>query len=261
MTLRTNLSGEFAVVKSVSFGLVVALLAGVAAFATLSAERPVQAAAAVQGPVLLELFTSQGCSSCPPADRLAERLSREPGLVVVTRPVTYWDRLGWKDTLASPVNTRLQQDYDNRQLPGGGVFTPELVIDGQTAAVGSDEAAIRRLAAAAANRPKSAIAQTAAQGRGIAIGIAGQSQGEAEVVLIGLTARVAVNVGSGENGGRSLAFVNVYRGERLLGRWSGGSASFPIPTGLMTIRAADRYAVVVRRAGGGAVLAAALLDT
>lgn len=212
------------------------------------------------GPVLLELFTSQGCSSCPPADALAGRLAREPGVVVITRAVTYWDRLGWKDTLGSPVNTALQQDYDAHRLPNGGVFTPELVVDGQDAAVGSDESAIRRLIGKAAARTKPVIAQASAKGGGIAVGIAGQPQGSAEVVLVGLTGRVVVAVGSGENGGRKLTFTNVYRGERVLGQWRGGTTSFPVAASLLHVAQADRYAVIVRRPAGGPVLAVRLLD-
>lgn len=222
-----------------------------------STATPVQAGS---GPVLLELFTSQGCSSCPPADALAARLAREPGVVVITRAVTYWDRLGWKDTLGSPVNTMLQQDYDAHRLPDGGVFTPELVVDGQGAAVGSDEPAIRRLIGTARARGKPVIAQASAKGGGLAVGVAGQSQPGAEVVLIGLTGKVLVSVGSGENGGRRLTFTNVYRGERVLGQWRGGTASYPVPASLLNTPQADRYAVVVRRPGGGPVLAVRLLD-
>ena len=96
-------------------------------------------------PVLVELFTSQGCSSCPPADRLAARLAPEPGVVVISRPVTYWDRLGWKDTLARPENTDLQRAYARRTLAGrNGVYTPQTVVDGEFGAVGSQESRLRR---------------------------------------------------------------------------------------------------------------------
>lgn len=70
-------------------------------------------------PVAIELFTSQGCSSCPPADALVERLAKEPNTIVLTRPVTYWDRLGWKDTLAREANTELQQAYSRPDRRGG----------------------------------------------------------------------------------------------------------------------------------------------
>ena len=97
------------------------------------------ALAAKDEPVLLELFTSQGCSSCPPADALAEKLATDPSLVVIARPVTYWDRLGWKDTLAPEVNTALQQAYARRGLAGqNGVYTPQLVVDGRRDPAGAE---------------------------------------------------------------------------------------------------------------------------
>ena len=96
-------------------------------------------------PVLVELFTSQGCSSCPPADRFASTLARDSDLVVIARPVTYWDRLGWKDTLAREANTDLQRDYSRRGLAGrNGVYTPQMVVDGVLGAVGSRERDVRQ---------------------------------------------------------------------------------------------------------------------
>ena len=80
------------------------------------------------------------------------------------------------------------------------------------------------------------------------------------MVLVGLTGRVVVAVGSGENGGRKLTFTNVYRGERVLGQWRGGTASFPLARPLLQVAQADRYAIIVRRPGGGPVLAVRLLD-
>jgi hypothetical protein len=259
---RPRAIGIFNMTRNSRTSLLALLSAGSLALLAAGASHsssPAAPARAGSGPVLLELFTSQGCSSCPPADALAERLAREPGVVVITRAVTYWDRLGWKDTLGSAVNTRLQQDYDAHRLPDGGVFTPELVVDGQGAAVGSDEPAIRRLIGQAAARGKPVIAQASAKGGGLAIGIAGQPQAAVEVVLVALTGKVTVAVGSGENGGRRLTFTNVYRGERVLGQWRGGTASFPVAASLLHVMQADRYAVIVRRPGGGSVLAVRLL--
>jgi hypothetical protein len=90
----------------------------------------------VQRPVLVELFTSQGCASCPPADRLIAKLDREGGAVAVSRPVTSWDELGWADTLARGANDRLQRDYATRAIPGAGAYTPEAVVGGAAAAAG-----------------------------------------------------------------------------------------------------------------------------
>ena len=95
-------------------------------------------AEAVTSPVLVELFTSQGCSSCPPADKLAAQLKAMPGVHVVSMNVDYWDYLGWHDTLAKPEYTQRQMDYAN-QMKGGGVYTPQMIINGTWHAVGSDK--------------------------------------------------------------------------------------------------------------------------
>ena len=81
-------------------------------------------------PVAVELFTSQGCSSCPPADALLEALAKQPNIIAITRPVTYWDKLGWKDTLGRPENTRLQTAYAAKGKEGSGVYTPQTVVQG-----------------------------------------------------------------------------------------------------------------------------------
>src|SRR5258708_17980231 len=106
------------------------------------------AAGSMRRPVVVELFTSQGCSSCPPADELLGRLSQRRGVLALSLPITYWDMLGWKDTLASEANTRRQKAYA-RALGRGGVYTPQIIVDGVTDVVGSREAEV---AAAIARR-------------------------------------------------------------------------------------------------------------
>ena len=87
-------------------------------------------------PVVVELFTSQGCSSCPPADQILGRLSQRAGIIAISLPITYWDMLGWKDTLASDANTRRQKAYA-AAMGHGGVYTPQIIVDGVTDVVGS----------------------------------------------------------------------------------------------------------------------------
>jgi hypothetical protein len=113
--------------------------------ATIALAAPAAAQDAVQEKprAVVELFTSQGCSSCPPADKLMTELSKDPGLIVLTLPVDYWDYLGWKDTLAQPAFTQRQRAYSavrgDRQ-----VYTPQAVINGASHAVGSEKAAINQ---------------------------------------------------------------------------------------------------------------------
>ncbi|NCP14322.1 MAG: DUF1223 domain-containing protein [Sphingomonadales bacterium] len=251
-------------IPTLSAALTGLALLGVAAFAwtqtapaaaTASAQRPT--AAVTDEPVLLELFTSQGCSSCPPADRLAGTLALGPGLVVIARLVTYWDRLGWKDTLARESNTALQQDYARRGLAGrNGVYTPQLVVDGRFGVVGSRADDIAAGVKRYGGKSDAAIRVTKRDADGYAVSLSGTGDGAAELVLIAVTRKVMVGIGSGENGGRKVAYTNVVRSERTIAGWKGGKANVAIGADKLNVKGADRYALVLRAPGGGKVLAA-----
>lgn len=220
-----------------------------------------QSYSAPSEPVLIELFTSQGCSSCPPADRLAAKLDQEEGLVVISRPVTYWDYLGWKDNLASEENTALQRDYARRGLVGyNGVYTPQSVVAGAQGEVGSREAAVRRMVSRASANVDAAIRVRGDANKGFGIGLAGESERPAELVLMGVDRHAEIDIGRGENRGRRIAYTNVLKGERRIANWQGGSASHVVESSALTIKGADRYAVVLREAGAGRVLAARWLN-
>jgi hypothetical protein len=223
------------------------------------------AAAAIAGPpapapvtpVAVELFTSQGCSSCPPADALMEQLAQQPNIVAITRPVTYWDRLGWKDTLAREDNTRLQQSYASKGLAGAGVYTPQIVVQGESGAVGSHREVVSRLIAAEKARPGPGISATMAAdgGRQVFVG-----NGQAGALsLIALKAEVVVRIGSGENGGRTVRYSNVFLGEQALGRWDGKATTLVIPGSAFATRGADRHALIIRAGTAGRIVAARYL--
>lgn len=237
-------------------------LGAAAAFSTnLSEDQGNPRASAAREPVLLELFTSQGCSSCPPADRLAAKLAKDPGLVVISRPVTYWDRLGWKDTLAREANTELQRTYARRDLAGrNGVYTPQIVADGRYGAVGSQERIVRSHALHARSSQGAAIRSESLANGDYAVGLGGQSSGSAELILLAISSHERVNIGRGENRGRSVAYTNVLLDERVIGTWDGGKASLTIAAQQLQISGADRYALVLRSPQGGPVLAARWLS-
>jgi len=109
-------------------------------------------------PVVVELYTSQGCSSCPPADALLAKLAKRKGLIAMSLPITYWDMLGWKDTLASEANTRRQKAYASA-LGRGGVYTPQMIIDGTADAVGSRAEQVEDAIAAAEDAQEEAADQ------------------------------------------------------------------------------------------------------
>lgn len=227
------------------------------AFTPSAESAPTRTTAANSEPVLLELFTSQGCSSCPPADRLAERLANEPGLVVISRPVTYWDRLGWKDTLASEANTELQRAYAATGLSGqNGVYTPQLVIDGRYGTVGSREDEVRSGIVSHGGKGSAAIRVRDLGAKGIAVGIDGTAARPAELVLVAARRKAEVAIGRGENSGRKISYINVLRGEQRLSTWDGGKASLVIAPDKLRQAGADAYALVLREPDGGKVLAA-----
>jgi hypothetical protein len=190
---------------------------------------------------------------------LARRLAKDDSLLVITRPVTYWDRLGWKDTLAREANTRLQRAYAAKDNEGAGVYTPQIVVNGGGGAVGSREDDIRSLVRRADRSGPRITASRDADGE-MTVMINGKSDYMASVSLIALSSSETVRVGRGENGGRTLHFTNVVKDERLLGSWRGKPMRLTIAPEHLNISGADRYAIVLQRPGAGPIVAAKLLD-
>jgi hypothetical protein len=175
---------------------------------------PVARAAAK--PVVLELFTSQGCSSCPPADALLGQLTRRSEVIALAWHVDYWDHLGWHDKFASRTATARQQAYA-RQLDGG-VFTPALVVDGAKVVVGSDRAAVEAAIVAAATLP---VAVTLSRSEDtIAVQI-GAASGPVRVQRIAYDPEHATDVDAGENDGARLREYRIVREVETLADWDG----------------------------------------
>jgi hypothetical protein len=217
---------------------------------------------AASGPVVAELFTSQGCSSCPPADAVAARLARDPAILVISRPVTYWDRLGWKDSLGREENTQLQRAYGDIAFGGANIFTPQLVVDGRAQAVGSQETRVRSLLAqASAARQKTALSVKLVTGEDgtRTVSLDGPGGQKAELLLVALAKGRTVDIGRGENGGRQVHYTNVVLAERSLGRWNGGAHSVAITPAMLRVSGADRHAVLVRQGPGGPVIGSAVI--
>ena len=204
---------------------------------------PAAADDASRRPVVAELFTSEGCSSCPPAEALLTELARRaPGVLALAFHVTYWDGLGWPDRFALPAATVRQRSYAAR-LHLDTVYTPQLIVDGVTDVVGSDRAAVD--AALAAARPRPAVPVTLLRIPGGVRFIAGGGDGSGELVLIGFDSRHATTVARGENAGRTLVETNVVRSVAALGSWSGSAVerTAAVPAG-------EHLAGLVQAAGG-----------
>lgn len=200
------------------------------------------------GPVLVELYQSQGCSSCPPADANVNALADRKDVVALSFGVTYWDNLGWRDTFAKPQYTERQWDYA-RFNHRGTVATPQVWINGNRTIVGSNrtelDGAIRD---AAAEGPALAIRDGA-----LAVAAARAPARGADVWVAQYDPRsVPVAIRAGENGGRTIPHRNIVHQLTMVGRWTGASAKYPLP------RAVPRLATAVfLQAGrGGPVIAA-----
>jgi hypothetical protein len=173
-------------------------------------------------PILVELFTSEGCSSCPPADRLLARLSAEqpvPGAIVVplSLHVDYWNRLGWKDPFSSPRYTERQSAYAAHLGGSGRAYTPQMVVDGQTEFVGSDERAARKAIERTAREPR-AFVRVVPDGTGsVRVTVAAAVAG-ADVWLAIVEDDLASDVTRGENAGKKLSHTAVARALVAAGR-------------------------------------------
>ncbi|MDB5482595.1 MAG: hypothetical protein JWO83_3648 [Caulobacteraceae bacterium] len=202
-------------------------------------------------PTVVELFQSQGCSSCPPANANVIALSARPDILALSFQVTYWDQLGWKDTFGSPENTARQWDYA-RALRHDNVWTPQVVVNGRTDVVGVRKGEIEQ-AIVRVDRGASGPAVTVAGGR---VTIAGAALARpAGVWLVRYDPNVVqVPIRRGENGGLTLPHKNVVRSLTRLGDWSGPARSYPLPapdaSGL-------KSAILVQAGPGGPILAAA----
>jgi hypothetical protein len=202
-----------------------ALSLGAAAFAAPLLATQTQAATSDM-PVLVELFTSQGCSSCPPADKLAASLT---GATVVSFNVDYWDYLGWRDTLAKPEYTQRQMDYA-KSRGDNDVYTPQMVIDGAAHAVGSSQAEVTNAISAAYKTQAKVPMTLIANDMELIVDLgAGEAVGEATLWLMAIAPTVSVKIERGENSGKEIAYHNVVRKLVPAGMWNGQSAKLTFP--------------------------------
>jgi Uncharacterized secreted protein len=203
---------------------------------------------------VIELFTSQGCSSCPAADKVLGELSRDPTLVTLSLPVDYWDYLGWKDTLALHGHSNRERAYADTR-GDREVYTPQVVVNGIVHVLGSDKAAIEQ--AIAQTRQSAApltlpVTIAVADGKvSVNVPAANGENASAEVWLCPITGKAQVAIERGENRGHTLAYTNVVRRWVKLGDWSGKAETFSLPVAELadadfSLRDIDRVAVIVQ---------------
>jgi len=211
-------------------------------------------------PTVVELYTSEGCSSCPPAEAQLGRLAQQPDVIALAFHVDYWDDLGWRDRFGLPESVARQRQYA-RTLHLPSVYTPQLVIDGQRDLVGggsdngihSDSGS----GSGSSNRKPGVPLELSVANGSLTITLAAQPQPAAcDVLLVSFLPEAASKVTRGENAGRELHEFNIVRSVRTLGSWQGEARSFNVP---LTALAADATgaAVLVQQRDQGPIVGAA----
>ena len=231
----------------------------------LAVSTPAAAGQTGRGPIscVIELYTSQGCSSCPPADALMQSYSDREGVLALSFNVDIWDNLGWKDTLASHKFTERQRQYA-RMRGDGQVYTPQTVINGMAHAVGSDRAAIDGEIKKTEAKISAAhvVMQVKADGGDIEVAVptwsaAGTAPIDATLWLVKITPSVPVAVARGENAGQTITYHNVVRELTSVGHWMGEANSTRLKHDAVADCKPGTCAVILQQGGTGSVLGAA----
>ena len=201
-------------------------------------------------PTVIELFQSQGCSSCPPANANVNALAAQPNILALSFAVTYWDGLGWKDVFAKPAFTTRQWDYA-RAFGNDQVWTPQVVINGRANIVGTRIEPLKALIAKT-DRGNGGPAVTVTDS---AVTLAGATAQTADVWLVRYDPRaIDVAIKAGENGGKTLPHRNIVRELVRVGQWRGGAAQFALPG---ATRPGLATAAFLQSGPGGPIIAAA----
>jgi hypothetical protein len=200
---------------------------------------------------VVELFTSQGCSSCPPADKIIGELAKDPSIIAMSMPIDYWDYLGWKDTLADSRFSARQKAY-SRMRGDRDVYTPQAVINGSLHVIGSDRESIEN--AIHATREEGGVMSipvTMTQsGKQLTVSVAAASKApvaqHGEVWICSISKAVPISIGRGENRGQEITYHNVVRNLVKLGDWSGNSGSWTVPLETVAHDGVDAAVAIVQ---------------
>lgn len=205
-------------------------------------------------PVVIELFTSQGCSSCPPADALMHKLAARGDVIALSMHVDYWDYIGWKDEFGRAENTVRQKAY----AQAGGrrsIYTPQMIIAGEDSVVGTHPMDVADLIAKHARRKSDVALKIARVDGKVSIAASARKAGKFEVKLVRFTAKRTTAIKRGENAGKTITYVNVVSDFKTIGTWDGRA-----PLSLAAQAGNGPVAVFIQRTGHGRIEAAARLN-
>jgi hypothetical protein len=215
---------------------------------------------------VVELFTSQGCSSCPPADKILGELANDPSVIALSMPIDYWDYLGWKDTLADARFSARQKAYSHVR-GDREVYTPQVVVNGSVHVIGSDREGIEEAIGTTANATgvMSVPVTMTLSGKQINVSVAASNKGPAathgEVWICSVSRAVPISIGRGENRGREITYHNVVRNLLKVGDWNGTPGSWSVPLENIAHEGVDAAVVFLQdgsREKPGPMLGAAL---
>lgn len=211
---------------------------------------------------VIELFTSQGCSSCPPADKLLLEVARRPDIAALSMPVDYWDYIGWKDTFGRPEHTQRQKAYAKAR-GDGKVYTPQAVVNGARHCVGSDAGEIEKAARYSGKSGAMSVAmrvEPAASGIVLNVGAASAGSPMAgQLLLFRVSRQQEVQIGRGENSGRKVSYANIVRSFEPVGEWRGAAQRIELPQTRLLSPETDGWVILLQAGEAkkpGAVLAA-----
>ncbi|MEM8877193.1 MAG: DUF1223 domain-containing protein [Pseudomonadota bacterium] len=204
--------------------------------------------AARKANAVAELFTSQGCSSCPPADALWKELAKRDDVLMLTLPIDYWDHLGWRDTMARPEHTARQKAYAAGERRGR-IFTPEALINGRHSVVGSDRRAVIRTLDAATRETRDLLRVKSTDG-GVTVQVADINE-PVTLWMVVYRKQTEISVARGENGGRTLAYVNVVERmdpvDGLAGTVVAGGTDLTLPSDRIALEKDQNCALILQK--------------
>jgi len=200
---------------------------------------------------VVELFTSQGCSSCPPADKIIGELAKDPSIIAMSMPIDYWDYLGWKDTLADSRFSARQKAY-SRMRGDREVYTPQAIINGSAHVIGSDRDGIEN--AIFATRKEDGVMSIPVtmmqSGKQLTVSVAAASKApvaqHGEVWVCSISKAIPISIGRGENRGKEITYYNVVRNLVKLGDWNGNPGSWTVPIDSVEHDGVDAVVAIVQ---------------
>jgi hypothetical protein len=194
---------------------------------------------------VLELFTSQGCSSCPPADKLLGEYAKRDDVLALSFNVDYWDYLGWKDTLGNPENTERQRSYAAAR-GDGQVYTPQIVVNGVDHVVGSNRSAVEAALKRDGGLPVSIKLEEKDDAITVTVDDNGAAIDHAALWFVIYRSEVTVPIERGENTGKTITYSNVVKKLRPIAMWNGAGMSVDLPKSEITKAKAKRCAVILQ---------------